>query len=152
MLEFILTHKIFIIPLISILVAQFTKFVLLTIKNGLNWNNIFEPGNFPSAHSAFVTSLVICVGTYSSNNAKSTEFAIAMCFAFITIYDAMRVRMQIGIQGKFLNDLVKELGVGKKKFPHLNEHVGHYTNEVVGGIVIGALLSFTLIELINSLV
>ncbi len=149
MLELILEHKIFIIPVIIILATQLIKFTRLAIKYGFNWNNIFEPGHFPSAHSAFVTSLVICVGVYSGDNSHSSEFAIAMCFAFITIYDAMRIRMQIGIQGKTLNNLIKELGVDKKKFPHLKEHVGHYTNEVAGGIIIGAILSFSLIKLVE---
>ncbi len=149
MLAFIITHKIFIIPVIVLLFAQCMKFLNLTRKNGLNLKNIFEPGNFPSAHSAFVTSLVICVGVYSSKNSHSSEFAIAMCFAFITIYDAMRVRVNIGLQGKEMNDLVDELNMDKEKYPRLKEHVGHYANEVAGGILIGVVLSWALIKLVE---
>lgn len=147
MLELIFEHKIFVIPVIIILITQCIKFINLTVKSGFNFNNIFEPGNFPSAHSAFVTSLVICVGVYSSKNSQSSEFAIAMCFAFITIYDAMRVRINIGLQGKEMNDLIDELSMDKEKFPRLKEHVGHYANEVIGGVLIGAVLSLGLIKI-----
>lgn len=149
MLEFILTHKTFIIPLIVIIFAQAMKFISLTFRRGFNFNHLFEPGHFPSAHSAFVTSLVICVGVYSTKNSQSSEFAIAACFAFITIYDAMRVRMHIGLQGKAFNELINELRMDKEKFPHLKEHVGHYANEVAGGILIGIILSWALIKLVE---
>jgi acid phosphatase family membrane protein YuiD len=146
-MNFIIEHKIFLIPVFVILFTQTIKFINLTLKNGFKWHNLFEPGHFPSAHSAFVTALVICVGYYTEENSFSSEFAVAVCFAFITIYDALRVRMQIGIQGKTLNNLVRELGMNEKKFPHLNEHVGHYTSEVFGGILIGIILSFGLIKI-----
>lgn len=152
MLELLLEHKTFTIPLIIIAFAQTIKFTSLTIKRGFNFNHLFEPGHFPSAHSAFVTSLVICVGVYSKDNSHSSEFAIAACFAFITIYDAMRVRMHIGLQGKAFNNLINELSMDKEKFPHLKEHVGHYANEVAGGIIIGAILSLGLIKLVEVII
>lgn len=151
-MEFIVEHKIFVIPVLVILITQIIKFSILTYKNGFYWHNLFEPGYFPSAHSAFVTSLAICVSFYSEDNSRSSDFAIAVCFAFLTIYDALRIRMQIGIQAKVLNNLVEELGISQKRFPHLNEHVGHYANEVAGGIFIGIILSFTLIRLIETIV
>lgn len=149
MLELFLEHKIFIIPLIVIIITQIIKLTRLTIKYGFNRNHVFEPGHFPSAHSAFVTALVICVGVYSTKNSHSSEFAIAMCFAFITIYDAMRIRMHIGLQGKAFNELIDELKMDKEKFPHLKEHVGHYASEVAGGIIIGTILSLGLIKLVE---
>jgi acid phosphatase family membrane protein YuiD len=149
MLGIIIEHKIFIIPIVVIIITQLIKFARLSFKYGLDWNNIFEPGHSPSAHSAFVISLLVCIGAYSNDNIKSSEFAIAMCFAFITIYDAMRVRMHIGLQGKTLNNLVKELHVDRKNFPKLNERVGHYASEVAGGIFTGVALSSFLIWLIS---
>lgn len=147
-MNILIEYKVFVIPLIVIVTTQIIKFSRLTLKNGFYWHNLFEPGYFPSAHSAFVTSLAICVGFYSNGNCKSSDFAIAICFAFITIYDALRIRMQIGIQAITLNNLVKELDVNKNKFPHLNEHVGHYANEVAGGIFIGITISLFLIKMI----
>jgi len=64
----------------------------------------------------------------------------------------MRIRMQIGLQGKTLNKLVDEIDeIDSKKFPRLKEHVGHFANEVAGGIGVGILLSVLLIWLISFL-
>ncbi len=150
MIEFILQYKLFLIPFIVIVCAQLMKFSRLSIKYGMDWDNLFDPGHFPSAHSAFVTSLVITIGFYGS--VTSTVFAIAACFAFITIYDAMRVRMHIGLQGKALNKLVHEIKtIDEKEFPRLKEHVGHYANEVAGGILVGITLTVILIWIAEML-
>lgn len=130
----------FIIPVIVIFVAQAMKFVRLSVKYGINWANLFEPGHFPSAHSAFVTSLVLTVA--HSEGSDTAVFAIALCFAFITIYDAMRVRMQIGAQGRFINRLVKHIPTAnEEQFPRLKEHVGHSVTEVIGGIATGVIIT-----------
>lgn len=150
MIEFILQYKLFLIPMIIIVCAQLMKFSRLSLKHGFQWADLFDPGHFPSAHSAFVTSLVITIGYYEGM--ISGVFAIAACFAFITIYDAMRVRMHIGIQGKTLNQLVEAIpSIDKEKFPRLKEHVGHYANEIIGGVLIGIILTIFLIVIINML-
>ncbi|MEA3323363.1 MAG: divergent PAP2 family protein [Patescibacteria group bacterium] len=118
MIEFILQYKLFIIPFIVIVCAQLMKFSRLSLKHGFQWDDLFDPGHFPSAHSAFVISLVITIGYYE--DMTSGVFAIAACFAFVTIYDAMRVRMHIGNQGKTLNQLVEEIpSIDQKKFQRL---------------------------------
>jgi acid phosphatase family membrane protein YuiD len=148
MIDFILQYKLFLIPFIVIVCAQLMKFSRLSIKHGFQWADLFDPGHFPSAHSAFVTSLLITIGYYEG--VISGVFAITACFAFITIYDAMRVRMQIGIQGKTLNQLVQSMPtLDKKEFPRLKEHVGHYANEVVGGVLVGIIITTFLIFLIS---
>jgi len=150
MLEILLQYKLFLIPIIIIICAQLIKFVRLTLRHGFQLDNLFNPGHFPSAHSAFVTSLVVVIGYYES--VTSGVFAVAACFAFITIYDAMRIRMQIGLQGKTLNKLVDEIDeIDSRKFPRLKEHVGHFANEVAGGIGLGLLFSLILIWFVNFL-
>jgi acid phosphatase family membrane protein YuiD len=144
MIEIILQYKLFLIPIIVIVCAQLMKFSRLSLKHGFELDDLFDPGHFPSAHSAFVTSLVITIGYFE--HVTSGVFAVAACFAFITIYDAMRVRMHIGLQGETLNKLVEEIDeLDSKKFPKLKEHVGHYANEVAGGIFLGITLSILLI-------
>jgi uncharacterized protein len=150
MIDLLTQYKLFLIPIAVIFCAQLIKFIRLSYKYGYKWSNIFDPGHFPSAHSAFVTSLVVVIGYYES--IVSGVFAVATCFAFITIYDAMRVRMHIGIQGQTLNRLVDEIdSIDRTSFPRLKEHVGHYANEVAGGIGIGIILSLLLIWLNNYL-
>ena len=98
----------------------------------------------------FVAALIVCVGFY--DGVDSGTFAVAACFAFLTIYDAMRVRLHIGMQGKTLNMLVAELDqIDETKFPPLKERVGHFANEVAGGIALGILLSLCIIWVIEIL-
>lgn len=150
MLEPLLPYKMFIIPFIVIVIAQMIKFMRYTVRHGLNWDYLFAPGHFPSAHSAFVAALIVCVGFY--DGVDSSTFAVAACFAFLTVYDAMRVRLHIGMQGKTLNMLVAELDqLDEAKFPPLKERVGHFANEVAGGIALGILLSLCIIWIIEVL-
>jgi len=150
MIDILLQYKLFLIPIIVIICAQLIKFIRLSYKYGFKFDNLFDPGHFPSAHSAFVTALVIVIGYYE--NITSGTFAVATCFAFITIYDAMRIRMHIGLQGKTLNKLVSEMdNIDKKEFPRLKEHVGHYTNEIIGGIGVGIILSTILIWIFSNI-
>ncbi len=147
---FILTNKLFLIPIVVLAIAQGIKFLRFTLRHGLNWDYAFAPGHFPSAHSAFVTSLVVMIGYY--NGVESPAFAVAAGFAIITIYDAMRVRINIGLQGKTINKLVATLDdiEHKEDFPKLKERVGHYANEVAGGITVGTLVSLGCIWLIET--
>ncbi|HHH12291.1 MAG TPA: divergent PAP2 family protein [Candidatus Moranbacteria bacterium] len=144
----IFDYNMFLIPLAVIVSAQSVKFLIFTAKHGLNWNYLLSPGHMPSAHSAFVASLVTTVGYYDGT--KSPAFAVAVAFATIVIYDAMRIRMHIGDQGKFLNQLVRELpDIDKSKFPRLKERVGHYSREVIAGVIFGIASSALLIALTN---
>ena len=128
--------------------AQGIKFIRFTIRHGWHPDYAFAPGHFPSAHSAFVTSLTVIIGYY--HGVESPAFAVAAGFALITIYDAMRVRMHIGLQGKALNNLVAQLDeIDKSQFPKLKERVGHYANEVAGGVGLGVILTLLIIYVIE---
>jgi len=151
MITLIVAYKLFLVPIIVLACAQGLKFARFTLKHGLNWDYAFAPGHFPSAHSAFVTSLVVIIGYY--DDVTGPAFAVATAFAVITIYDAMRVRINIGLQGKMINKLVAELDEieNKEDYPKLKERVGHYANEVAGGIGVGIMVTFALIYLIEAI-
>jgi uncharacterized protein len=117
----------FLIPLVVLVLAEFTKMFVEQIRNGTWHARLFHPGGMPSSHSAFVTSLLIIVG-YKSG-IESMEFAIAFVFAAVTWYDAMSSRRAIGDQAKVLNKL--------QHWQHFTEQLGHSLLEVIGGIVFG---------------
>lgn len=147
-MEYIIAFKLFLVPMLVMAVAQLIKWSRFTYRHGFSMDYAFAPGHFPSAHSAFVTSLVVIIGFYYG--VESPAFAVAAAFALITIYDAMRVRVNIGLQGRALNMLVAELDeIDKDKFPHLKERVGHYANEVAGGIAVGTILTLLIIYVIE---
>jgi uncharacterized protein len=137
------------VPVAVGLFTQTLKFILYSLKNGLKWTYFFTHGHMPSAHTAFVVSTLTSIGYFEGIN--SGVFALAFIFAFIIIDDALRLRMYLGDQGRYLNMLINELPVDKRKFPRLKERIGHRISEVIVGGIIGFFLSLALIRLLESL-
>lgn len=138
--------KIVLIPLIVMALSQFTKFVIFTIKSGgIRWNYIMTHGHMPSAHSALAASLVTTIGL--SEGIETGEFAIAVVLGLIILDDAVRIRMYLGDQGRFLNMLTQTLNLDPSQYPRLKEHVGHRVSEVICGVLFGFSLSWLLVKL-----
>ena len=109
----------------------------------------FEYGNMPSAHTAFVISLISVIG-YREGIASSA-FAIAFVFAFIVIDDALRFRRSLESYGEAMNLIIKKNPdiLGDKKMPPLEERIGHKISEVAAGAILGFLLTGILIKILN---
>jgi acid phosphatase family membrane protein YuiD len=146
MLE-ISSYYIVIIPIAVGLITQTLKFILYSIKNGLQFEYFFTHGHMPSSHTAFVISTLTSIGYYEGTD--NGVFALACIFAFIIIDDALRLRMYLGDQGRYLNMLVDQLDVDKKKFPRLKERIGHRISEVIVGAIIGFLLTLAFVRLLG---
>ena len=131
------------IPVFVAIITQIVKFLLFSIKNGVKWEYAFTHGHMPSTHSAFAISLVIIVGYLET--VFVAPFAIAVALAVIIIDDALRLRMYLGDQGRYLNMLVENLNLDASKYPRLKERVGHRTSEVIVGLLFGSALSFLFI-------
>ncbi|OGI25554.1 MAG: hypothetical protein A3J76_05730 [Candidatus Moranbacteria bacterium RBG_13_45_13] len=141
------SYNIIIIPIAVGFFTQFLKFFLFSIKNGLKWEYIFTHGHMPSAHTAFVIATLTSIGYYEGTG--NGVFALAFIFAFIIIDDALRLRMYLGDQGRYLNMLVEQLAIDKKKFPRLKERIGHRVNEVIVGGILGFGLTMILAKLLG---
>lgn len=137
------------IPVIVGLFTQTLKFIFYSAKNGLKWEYFFTHGHMPSAHTAFVVSTVTTLGYFAGTT--SPVFALAVIFAVLIVDDAVRLRIYLGDQGRYLNMLVDQLAFDKKKFPRLKERIGHRISEVIVGGLIGFLLSLALAMLFESL-
>jgi acid phosphatase family membrane protein YuiD len=139
-------YNIFLIPIIVGTVTQTLKFIIYSIKNGWDFRYIMTHGHMPSFHTAFVTSMATSVGFYEGIH--SGAFTVAVVIALIVIDDAVRLRVYIGDQGRYLNTLVQQLEL-EKKFPRLKERVGHRVSEVIAGGVFGFLLTILFITLLS---
>jgi acid phosphatase family membrane protein YuiD len=142
-------YIVIIVPITVGLFTQALKFFLYSLKHGFKWEYAFTHGHMPSAHTAFVISTLTSIGYFEGTN--SGVFALAFIFAFIIIDDAVRLRMYLGDQGRYLNMLVNELSVDKRKFPRLKERIGHRISEIIVGGAIGILLSLFLIKFLELL-
>jgi uncharacterized protein len=142
-MNYFLEHLVYVLPIAVALIVQALKFTLYTIKHGWHPEYIFTHGHMPSAHTAFATSLLTSIGYFEGFN--SGTFAVTVGLAFIIIDDALRIRMHLGDQGRYLNMLVEQLHMDKEQFPRLKERVGHRTNEVIVGGLLGFLLTSVVI-------
>ena len=138
------------IPMIVGMTTQIIKFILIVrSRKKFKWNYIFEHGHMPSAHTAFVASLITVTGFYEG--VDSAAFAISFVLAYIVIDDAIRFRRDLGRHGRFLNRIIKKCPqFNGEKFPHLKETLGHKIPEVIVGGIIGIVFSLFLIQIFNS--
>jgi acid phosphatase family membrane protein YuiD len=118
-------------------ICQVAKVTLTSIRqHRLNLRVLAETGGMPSSHSAIVAGLATSVGKYA--HVDSPEFAIALIFSFVVMYDAAGLRRAAGRQAAVLNRLVEDLvhmrGVQE---PVLRELLGHTPFEVLVGAAIG---------------
>ena len=136
------------IPLIVGVITQTTKFVIFSIRHGLDWGYFLTHGHMPSMHSALVSSLVVVAGHLEGID--SGVFAVSIVFALIILDDALRIRMHLGDQGRYLNMLIQTLKLDQKKYPRLKERVGHRWSEVTVGILFGVTQSLFFIHLFEK--
>jgi acid phosphatase family membrane protein YuiD len=136
------------IPLFVGIVTQLTKFVIYSFKHDFKWHYIMTHGHMPSAHSAFAISVLITTAYVEGTG--SGAFVVAIALGFLILDDALRLRMYLGDQGRYLNMLVKtlvdETKLKRKDFPRLKERIGHRKLEVIVGLSYGAILTYIFIQ------
>ena len=127
----------------GIITAQLIKCILhLIVKRNLDLRLFTTTGGMPSSHSAGVMGLSTAVGLIKGFD--SIEFAIALGYAFIVMYDAAGVRRAAGKQAACLNKIIMDLynqdlqEAGGK----LKELLGHTPMQVLVGALYGVAYAF----------
>ena len=133
----ILNNKMITLMVSIWIIIQIFKFVVDFIKNKkVNFKRLVGSGGMPSSHSAVVTCLATTVGVIEGFD--SSQFALAVGFALVVMYDAAGVRRAAGRQARILNQLIssnKKIDNNEK----LKELLGHTPVEVAVGAVVGVL-------------
>jgi acid phosphatase family membrane protein YuiD len=145
-------YYIFLIPVFVGLFVQLVKFVVFSMKHGWDIEYALTHGHMPSAHTAFVISLVTSVAIFDDDKLSSGAFAVAIILAIIVIDDAVRLRMYLGDQGRYLNMLIRQLDISEEQFPRLKERVGHKISEVIIGGVLGFAITVLLAALVGKII
>lgn len=131
------------VTLLCSLSAQCIKILTKLIKTRkLDLRLLAKTGGMPSSHSCCTMGMAISVGLIEGFNAVS--FAIALCLAFIVMYDAAGVRRTVGLQARVLNQMMLELF---SEHPHLSsarikEFLGHTPFEVLVGAAMGTVVAW----------
>lgn len=138
---------------ISWCAAQIIKTILNFIQTKkFHAERLFGAGGMPSSHSALVCSATIAM--CRECGAGSPEFAIMFIMAMIVMYDAMGVRRSAGLHAREINRINRLFAVkgiktndesdkpaNEKKKKELKEYLGHTPFEVLGGALLGILIS-----------
>ena len=141
----------FLIPLIVGSIIQIFKIVIdFSVEKSIRLDSLWRAGGFPSVHSGISSSICVVIGI--STWRGWPLFALTFGVSFLFWYDAMNVRYQAGMHAKYLNDIRLEmqdlLRIGQN-FQFLKERLWHTFIEVVGWIVIGWLLTFVVMWIID---
>lgn len=121
-INYLKNYQQFIIPFCIVIITQFTKVILETLKNGhFKTSYLGSYGGMPSAHTALFISLSTII--LYINGWSSPIFAVTLIISFIMIRDALGFRRKLGL--------------------------GHTPLQVLVGAIIGFLLTSIFYLLIN---
>jgi acid phosphatase family membrane protein YuiD len=123
-------------PFVAWTVAGTLKFVINSIKAGTLAFKQIGYGSFPSNHMSIITSATSFA--YFRVDKLNVAVTLGIAIAFIVALDAMTLRRKVGEINKHLNELNK----GKDGYKPLREKMGHTPVEILGGVVVGALVGF----------
>lgn len=137
----------------GIIAAQVLKCVLFLVsKRKMDLRLFTTTGGMPSSHSAGVMGLSTAVGLIRGFH--SVEFAIAIGFACIVMYDAAGVRRAAGKQAACLNKIIMDIykqdlaEAGGK----LKELLGHTPMQVFVGAIFGIIYAYIIHRFLLNLV
>lgn len=127
-----------IVPLIAVIISQFSKFFISSNRLKFTLKNLVAYSGMPSSHAAVTISLATIIGLRLGID--SALFAVSVLLAFLIIRDALGIRRYIGKQGEVINELVEDLNEDRyldERYPHLREKVGHTPAQIIAGTIIG---------------
>ncbi|MCL2253982.1 MAG: divergent PAP2 family protein [Lachnospiraceae bacterium] len=135
-------NKLVISALSSWFIAQLLKTIIyMFITKKFVIERMVGSGGMPSSHSATVCALLTAVGY--NYGPSGFEFAMAIVFALIVMYDAMGVRRETGNQSRVINEMIElleKLGGNISAEEKLKEFVGHTPIQVLAGAILGILI------------
>ena len=136
--------EVIIASFLGVFTAQFIKFIYYYIKKRkLNFKIFTITGGMPSSHSSFSVALTTSVGLVAGFN--SVEFAIALGFALIVMYDAAGLRRSAGKMAVLLNKIVDDYYSerdSRTSQEKLMEVLGHTPVEVLMGALLGVVIAY----------
>jgi acid phosphatase family membrane protein YuiD len=145
--------EVIIASFVGAFIAQLLKFAFYWFSHEkFNFKILTVTGGMPSSHSSFATALSTSVGMIKGFS--SVEFAIALGFAMVIMYDAAGLRRSAGKMAAVLNKLVDDIYSDKPaKVTHerLMELLGHTPLEVFMGALLGIVLALA-VHLILTIV
>ncbi|MEI6529184.1 MAG: divergent PAP2 family protein [Candidatus Falkowbacteria bacterium] len=129
-------------PIVAFILAQGAKVFIRSLHHKITFHDLFAYSDMPSGHTSVVISLVTILGL--KLGISSPIFATAFVYATIVITDAIGLRNYLGLHGKTLNVLVKDLKEDEfldRSYPKQLERIGHTPMQVLVGALVGFMTS-----------
>ena len=148
--------RIFLVCLIAWFIAQLIKVIINLVKyynakrkgikrKKVTLETLFKLGGMPSSHTATVIALCGCVGLHSGFT--SDVFAACGVFAFITMFDAFKVRLPISRLTDAFNRLQDK--VCGNDVPDVKKVEGHTIPEIIGGFIVGLSVALFMVKVVG---
>ncbi|MBK5253849.1 MAG: divergent PAP2 family protein [Peptostreptococcaceae bacterium] len=143
-LDLLLINKVLVAAFTGWALAQLIKTIIhLIISGKFVMERLVGSGGMPSAHSATVCALT--TASFIEYGADSFQFALALIFAFVVMYDAIGVRREAGNHAEMLNGLMEMFArlEDKNICPEdkLKEFIGHTPIQVFVGAILGIIIA-----------
>ncbi len=136
------SYEIIINGIEAAILAQLLKFIGHYIKTkDIDFQVLATTGGMPSSHTAGVIALSTTVGLICGFD--SVEFAIAIGYSLVVMYDAAGLRRSTGKIAACLNKIREDFYTNKPMpVERLKELLGHTPFEVFVGALLGIYISF----------
>lgn len=144
------SNQVVIAGLIAWLLGQGLKFPLeYLMHKRWDWTIMFSTGGMPSSHSAVMTAVALTIGMIDGFG--TSLFALAAATGLVVIYDAAGVRRQAGFHAERINQIMRDFfESGHFMESDLKEMLGHTPFEVFSGILLGLLISLSVVYLLPA--
>lgn len=150
--------KIFVICLLAWFIAQIIKVILNLVKyysgkkkgvehKKVTFSTFLKLGGMPSSHTATVISLCVCMAL--TEGWFSNIFAVSGVFAFIIMFDAVKVRLPVEKLTEAFNQLQDK--VCGKDVQDVKKVEGHTIPEIAGGVLLGAAVAYFMVRIVGFL-
>ena len=141
-------YEALIIGVSAVIIAQILKFfVHLIWKRKVDIRLFTTTGGMPSSHAAGVMGLATTVGLIQGF--ASVDYAMALGYALVVMYDAAGVRRAAGKQAACLNRIIMDIYKQELKEAggRLKELLGHTPMQVLVGAAFGVAYAYYLHKL-----
>lgn len=136
-------YEALIIGISAVIIAQILKFfVHLIWKRKVDIRLFTTTGGMPSSHAAGVMGLATTVGLIQGF--ASVDYAMALGYALVVMYDAAGVRRAAGKQAACLNRIIMDIYKQELKEAggRLKELLGHTPMQVLVGAAFGVAYAY----------
>lgn len=135
----------FIAPIIGWFVSGTIKYIINYFRYGGKAKEHIGTGGFPSTHTTVITTPTVLIGL--NEGFTSPVFGLAVAVMIIVVMNATGLRREVSKHAAAINKIAEKNNNCKNTFWKLRESIGHSYIEIIGGLILGIILSLVLYKI-----